>query len=163
MLSLARRRMWSALVLVLAMALVLSTGRATVGGAGANRTTGRRRMANLLQVSSAFGRAMEAVDRHRVVTAIYPELLRRRADAGPSPTDFADFTGAPVHPMEDLLDNVVAASAEGYPFPTNLDRDQPVGGLAPPSQADLVRAALDAGEGAEELAARLAEYADRRR
>jgi ectoine hydroxylase-related dioxygenase (phytanoyl-CoA dioxygenase family) len=112
--------------------------------AGANRTADRRRMANLLQVSSAFGRAMEAVDRHRIVTAVYPELLRRRAEA-------------------DLLDNVVAASAEGYPFPTNLDRDQPVGGQAPPSPADLVRAALDAGEGAEELAARLAEYADRRR
>ncbi|MFL5994499.1 MAG: phytanoyl-CoA dioxygenase family protein, partial [Streptomyces sp.] len=31
--------------------------------AGTNRTTGVRRMANLLQVSSAFGRAMETVDR----------------------------------------------------------------------------------------------------
>ena len=31
-------------------------------GAGTNRTTDVRRMANLLQVSSAFGRAMETVD-----------------------------------------------------------------------------------------------------
>jgi hypothetical protein len=38
--------------------------------------------------------------------------------------------------------NVVAASAEGYAFPTNLDRDQPVDGMAPPTQADLVRRAL---------------------
>jgi len=131
--------------------------------AGANRTSDRRRMANLLQVSSAFGRAMEAVDRHRVVTAIYPELLRRRANAASAPTDSWDQGRAPSDPTEGLLDNVVAASAEGYPFPTNLDRDQPVGGLTPPSQADLVRAALRAGEPPEALAARLAEYADRRR
>ena len=31
--------------------------------AGANRTTGTYRMANLLQISSAFGRAMETVHR----------------------------------------------------------------------------------------------------
>ena len=41
------------------------------------------------------------------------------------------------------VDNVIAATAEGYPFPTNLDRDQPVGGLTPPSQADVLRRALD--------------------
>ncbi|MEU9387462.1 phytanoyl-CoA dioxygenase, partial [Streptomyces sp. NPDC048279] len=29
-----------------------------------------------------------------------------------------------------------------YPFPTNLDSDPPVDGMAPPSQADLVRRAL---------------------
>ena len=37
---------------------------------------------------------------------------------------------------------IVAACAEGYAFPTNLDHDQPVEGLAPPSQADLVWQAL---------------------
>ena len=40
------------------------------------------------------------------------------------------------------LDNVIAASAEGYAFPTNLDQDQPIDGLAPQTQADLVRQAL---------------------
>ena len=40
------------------------------------------------------------------------------------------------------LDNVIAASAEGYAFPTNLDRDQPTDGLAPQTQADLVHQAL---------------------
>jgi hypothetical protein len=39
-------------------------------------------------------------------------------------------------------ENVIAASAEGYAFPTNLDVHQPVGGLAPKTQADVVRAAL---------------------
>jgi hypothetical protein len=40
------------------------------------------------------------------------------------------------------LDNVIAASAEGYAFPTNLDRDQPIDGTATRTQADLVRQAL---------------------
>jgi hypothetical protein len=36
------------------------------------------------------------------------------------------------------VENVVAASAEGYTFPTNLDKDQPIGGLAPQTQAELL-------------------------
>lgn len=94
--------------------------------AGANRSADVRRMANLLQVSSAFGRAMETVDRQAVVNAVFPVLLKRRAEG----------VGEP------WLDRVIAASAEGYPFPTNLDRDPPLDGLAPPSQADLVRRAV---------------------
>lgn len=31
---------------------------------------------------------------------------------------------------------------EGYSFPTNLDRDPPIGGLAPQSQQALMRQAL---------------------
>lgn len=94
--------------------------------AGSNHTADIRRMANLLQVSSAFGRAMETVDRAAVVQAIYPSLLTR-ACAG------ADRA---------RLERVIAASAEGYPFPTNLDNDQPVDGMTPASQADVVRGAL---------------------
>jgi ectoine hydroxylase-related dioxygenase (phytanoyl-CoA dioxygenase family) len=41
------------------------------------------------------------------------------------------------------IDNVIAAAAEGYAFPTNLDRDPPLGGLAPKSQQDLTREALN--------------------
>ena len=44
---------------------------------------------------------------------------------------------------EQFLRNVIAASAEGYAFPTNLDLDQPVDGLAPQTQAELVWQALD--------------------
>ena len=95
-------------------------------GAGTNRTSDVRRMANLLQVSSAFGRAMETVDTRAICTAVFPVLRRWRADG-----------------VEDaVLHNVIAAAAEGYPFPTDLDRDQPVGSLVPASQADLVRQAL---------------------
>lgn len=107
--------------------------------AGTNRTPDVRRMANLLQVSSAFGRAMEAVDRQRVVEAIYPALLAR-AGAGLDPA---------------LVANVIGASADGYAFPTNLDLDQPVNGMSPPSQADLVRSAVAARLAPEELALRL--------
>ncbi len=39
-------------------------------------------------------------------------------------------------------DNAIAASAEGYSFPTNLDRDPPKGGMAPKTQQDLMRQAL---------------------
>ena len=94
-------------------------------GAGTNRTTDRLRMVNLLQVSSAFGRAMETVDRARMLRALYPVL----AKAGPQIN----------------VANVIAASAEGYPFPTNLDLNPPVGGLAPKSQAEQTRDALAAG------------------
>src|SRR4051812_20464781 len=45
-------------------------------GAGTNRSADVRRMANLLQVSSAFGRAMEAVDRTAMCRALFPALLR---------------------------------------------------------------------------------------
>ncbi|MFS8479497.1 MAG: phytanoyl-CoA dioxygenase family protein, partial [Micromonosporaceae bacterium] len=111
--------------------------------AGSNRSTDIRRMANLLQISSAFGRAMESVDRERTVLAIYPVLLARKAEGW----------------SERALANVVAASAEGYPFPTNLDRDQPIDGMAPPTQAALVAQALAAGTPADQLAERLAALA----
>ncbi|MGA8048253.1 MAG: phytanoyl-CoA dioxygenase family protein [Dermatophilaceae bacterium] len=107
--------------------------------AGSNRTSDIQRMANLLQVSSAFGRSMETVDRARVVEAVYPSLLRRAGEWS-----------------QTSLERVVAASAEGYAFPANLDRAQPVGGLAPPTQAEVVLAALAAGEPVETLRERLA-------
>lgn len=94
--------------------------------AGSNHTADVRRMANLLQISSAFGRAMESIDRTRIMRAVYPVLLDRQA---------AGWSQA-------ALDRAIAASAEGYAFPTNLDRDPPIGGLAPASQADIVRQAL---------------------
>ncbi len=114
--------------------------------AGFNTSTDIQRVANLLQVSSAFGRAMEAVDRDRLVRAIYPALLSRKASGMP----------------EERLDNVVAASAEGYAFPTNLDRDQPVGSMAPPTQADLVRAALADGWNVDRLGSALTAHTERR-
>ncbi|MFE7761400.1 phytanoyl-CoA dioxygenase family protein [Streptomyces sp. NPDC057438] len=90
--------------------------------AGHNRSSDVRRMANLLQISSAFGRAMETVDREAMAEAVLPVLTHRRSEGA----------------TEDWLRRVVAATAEGYPFPTDLDLDPPVGGLAPASQADIL-------------------------
>jgi len=94
--------------------------------AGSNVTSNVARMANLLQVSSAFGRAMEDVNRRAMVTALYPVLLDRVRSGDGTAT----------------VDDVVAASAEGYAFPGDLDRDQPLDGLAPESDAAVVRRAL---------------------
>lgn len=117
--------------------------------AGSNVTSGPggiARLANLLQVSSPFGRAMEAVDRARITRAIYPVLIERREAGMPMP----------------LLGNAIAAAAEGYAFPTNLDRDQPQGSAAPPTQADLVRRALDERWDAARLEEALDDWAAKR-
>jgi ectoine hydroxylase-related dioxygenase (phytanoyl-CoA dioxygenase family) len=98
--------------------------------AGHNHSHDIRRMANLLQISSAYGRAMESVDRTRMSRVLYPALLSMCA-AG-------RLTG-----MEAA--NAIAATAEGYAFPTNLDRDPPIGGLAPECQQGLMRRALSEG------------------
>ena len=96
-------------------------------GAGTNHTRDICRMANLLQIGTALGRTLESVDRRSMAELLYPTLLER-LDAG------ADA---------ETINRVVAASAEGYAFPCNLDVDQPIGGLTPPSDADIVRLALD--------------------
>ena len=99
---------------------------AVMHGAGTNRSSNVQRMANLLQIGSAFGRSIETVDRSLMARTVYPVL----AAGGFSTGERA---------------NVIAASAEGYAFPTNLDRDPPVGGLIPLSQAELMAAALERG------------------
>jgi ectoine hydroxylase-related dioxygenase (phytanoyl-CoA dioxygenase family) len=95
--------------------------------AGSNRTPDVQRMANLLQISSAYGRAMEVVDRTRMSEAVYP-VLRARLKVGQT--------------TESEALSVIGSCAEGYPFPTNLDRDPPLRGLAPESQAQLMSKAL---------------------
>jgi ectoine hydroxylase-related dioxygenase (phytanoyl-CoA dioxygenase family) len=114
--------------------------------AGSNHTTDIRRMANLLQVSTAFGRAMESVDRYAMIEAVYPSLLRRQS-----------IGAAPRH-----IRQAVAACADGYPFPTNLDVDQPIDGLAPPAQADLVSEALEERWSPDRLLSALDRHRQRR-
>jgi hypothetical protein len=46
--------------------------------------------------------------------------------------------------------------ADGYPFPGNLDSTPPTGGLAPPSQRELLRRALDEGWSFDQLSTALA-------
>ena len=122
---------------------------ALLHGAGTNRTADVKRMANLLQVSSAFGRAL-GDSRHGSGSrsASYP--TPRRPQGGRCRRG-------------GLWRNVVAAAAEGYPFPTNLDRDTPVGALDPESQAQLVWRALENDWDQQTFTAELAAQCERRR
>lgn len=95
--------------------------------AGENRSAKINRMANLLQISSAFGRAMETIDRDAMCRALFPAL--------------SDLSGNRLTEAE--VAAVIAATAEGYSFPTNLDTDPPIGGNAPETQADILRRAVD--------------------
>ncbi|HWT37987.1 MAG TPA: phytanoyl-CoA dioxygenase family protein [Paraburkholderia sp.] len=109
-------------------------------GAGSNRTQDVQRMANLLQVSSAYGRAMESLDRTRMCNAVFPVLREMCAQ----------------HKLDAAqLAAVLAACAEGYAFPTNLDRNPPVGGLAPASQQQIFATALGESWPDERFAAAL--------
>ena len=56
----------------------------------------------------------------------------------------------------------MVATAEGYAFPTNLDSDQPIGSLAPPSQVDTVLAALADDLSPEQLDVALRDQNERR-
>lgn len=108
-------------------------------GAGENTSTDVQRLGNLLQVSSAFGRAMEVVNRKGMVEALYPELLAWK-EAGAT---------------DDHLRNAIAASAEGYPFPLDLDVHQPSGSEPPKAHSDLVWQAIQEGWAPEVLAKQL--------
>ncbi|MFD0916427.1 phytanoyl-CoA dioxygenase family protein [Pseudahrensia aquimaris] len=92
-------------------------------GAGDNRTQDIHRLVNLVQISSAFGRAMETIDRTAMCKTVFPFLKSGTLSAGE-------------------IHAVIASTAEGYSFPTNLDNDPPIGGLAPQSQQALMHQAL---------------------
>ena len=115
--------------------------------AGSNTSMDIHRMVNLLQVSSAFGRAMESIHRRKMCELVFPSLC-----AGWRSGRFS----------EAQLDAVIASTAEGYSFPTNLDRDPPVGGLAPQTQQALLKLAVLEGIEAAELSRRLEEQDQRR-
>ncbi len=100
---------------------------ATFHAAGENRTTDIQRFANLTQIGSTYGRSIEIVERSRITLAVYEDLKRLLGSGAISRRE---------------ADNVVAATAEGYPFPANLDIDSPLSGMAPPSQQDVLRQAL---------------------
>ena len=107
---------------------VLFFNPAVMHAAGDNVSTDIYRMANLLQISSAFGRAMETVNRSKMSKAIFPVLK--------------DFSNRKTLTNRQL-NNAIHACAEGYSFPTNLDLDPPIGGLAPKSQSQIMKEALE--------------------
>ncbi|MCJ1304821.1 hypothetical protein MMC08_007634 [Hypocenomyce scalaris] len=95
--------------------------------AGANRTETFERSANLLQVSSAFGKTMETIESISLVEQCWDGLREKYEREG----------------MSGEVQAFVAAVAEGYPFPTNLDRRAPAPGrMAPDSEQDIVTRGL---------------------
>ncbi|MEM7463658.1 MAG: phytanoyl-CoA dioxygenase family protein [Pseudomonadota bacterium] len=120
---------------------------ALMHGAGENYSKDIFRMANLLQISSAFGVAMETMDRTKMSGLIYPILLRRKKDETMS---FAEILAA------------IGACSYGYSFPTNLDTDPPIGGLAPQTQAAMMIDAISREASPEEVLGLLAKQAKRR-
>lgn len=115
--------------------------------AGANSSADIHRFANLLQVSSAFGRAMETVDRDKMCKLLYPHAQKAAQTGRLTATELAA---------------AIAATAEGYSFPTNLDRDPPSNGLAPETQAAFLARALKEGFGEDAFARHLDKMATAR-
>lgn len=120
---------------------------ALLHAAGTNRSTDIKRMVNLFQVSSAYGRAMETVERVAMSKALYPAVLKAKTAGSLSAA---------------RIDCAISCCAEGYSFPTNLDRDPPLGGLAPKPQAVLFREALAAGMAPADFNALLDAHAAKR-
>ncbi|MEP3024796.1 MAG: phytanoyl-CoA dioxygenase family protein [Pseudoruegeria sp.] len=102
--------------------------------AGENKTNDIDRIVNLMQIGSGYGRSIEIVDRTRMSAALYP-VLKHMVDTGSLCAEDATC--------------IIAACAEGYPFPANLDLDSPLSGMAPESQQELMQRALDNGWSAE--------------
>lgn len=98
--------------------------------AGANETKDFERLINLLQVSSTFGVPIETIDHLSVCKAVYPALQKAKSEATLTQSE---------------LENIVTCAADTYAFPTSLDNDPPIGGLAPETQKDLTLEALDKG------------------
>lgn len=120
---------------------------ALLHAAGNNRTADHQRVANLLQISSAFGRPMETVNREAMMQAVYPALMAAVADRT------LDETGVAA---------VIAATADGYSFPTNLDRDPPLYGLAPETGQQLMTRAVSEQLSADAFNALVDGYRHRR-
>ena len=113
---------------------------ALMHAAGDNKTTDIDRFANLVQIGSAYGRTMELLDKARMSIALYPALQALQSSAGWD---------------ERFTRYVIEATAEGYPFPANMELEPPLNGLAPLSQQDLLRQSLTAGDSVENFKEKL--------
>ena len=104
--------------------------------AGENQMNNFSRSANLIQISSAFGKTMEKIETMPIVEATWDVMV-------------AKFRS---EKWSAEMASLVAAVGEGYPFPTNLDRRPPApGGMAPESEQDVIRRALEQGRDREQV------------
>ncbi|CAO2647200.1 Nn.00g081220.m01.CDS01 [Neocucurbitaria sp. VM-36] len=98
--------------------------------AGQNDSTNVMRSANLLQISSAFGKPMEMIDTYPLIDLTWDGLVDTYKSNG----------------LSDEVRAFVGNVAEGYPFPTNLDRRVPeTAGMAPESEQVLLIRGLESG------------------
>ncbi len=91
--------------------------------AGCNTSSDKVRIANLLQVSSAFGKTMETLNYPAMIESVYPVLYKAYMEK--------TLTADAVH-------NVSGCIADGYAFPTNLEKDIPQSEVAPQNLQNLV-------------------------
>jgi len=112
--------------------------------AGENRSQDIKRIANLMQIVSCMSKPLEAVDRQTMAKVVYPLLL-----------------GADLDEMK--CNNIIAAVADGYSFPTNLDTDPPLGECAPQTMAELMGEALKGEESLEVFSEALQRQGGKRR
>lgn len=98
--------------------------------AGENVSEDVNRMANLLQIGSAFGKTMETVDTLPLWERCWEEIVAKFKHEG----------------MSLEVEALLAAVSTSYPFPTNMDNNPPrPGGLTPVGELDIVLKALDEG------------------
>lgn len=98
--------------------------------AGSNTSADVQRSANLLQISSAFGKPMEMIDSLPLVERTWYALQEKYEKVS----------------LSEEVKAFVSNVAEGYPFPTNLDRRVPeTAGMAPHSEQDLLMKGLREG------------------
>ncbi|MDH3245048.1 MAG: phytanoyl-CoA dioxygenase family protein [Saprospiraceae bacterium] len=94
--------------------------------AGANRSSNDR-IANLVQISAAFGKPMESINKYKMMKMIYPVLLENIGRRSISQRELA---------------TIIAIVADRYSFPTNLDIVPPQGGHAPETAHQLLKRAI---------------------
>ncbi|PSN75308.1 phytanoyl-CoA dioxygenase-like protein [Corynespora cassiicola Philippines] len=108
--------------------------------AGQNDSESIQRSANLLQISSAFGKQMETIDTYPLIEKTWDGLTEMYRNEG----------------MSDRVATFIGNVGEGYPFPTNLDRRVPeTAGMAPDSEQDLLRKGLEQGLTRENMLAEI--------
>lgn len=113
--------------------------------AGQNDSENVMRSANLLQISSAFGKPMEMIDTLPLVEATWDALMAMYREEG----------------LSDSVRAFVANVAEGYPFPTNLDRRVPeTAGMAPESEQGSLLRGLKEGWSKERVLAEMKKMRD---
>jgi len=101
---------------------------ATFHAGGENRSKKVIRSVNLLQISSAFSKPMESVNLYKISLRIYKDLQKMYKKKE------VDIVS---------LDAILTASCDAYSFPSNLDKDLPIGSMTPETLKELFKRALE--------------------